>query len=118
MGGEKDLRLLPENTSVRTLADAFAICQGSGVAGKRTPFGYLSAACRPRTKRDLLDKITDIQHDYHELILCSQHIHLDHDNCMEIIAVKGKASLLKQLANALTAVKGIIHGELSMTKIS
>ncbi|WP_291910014.1 nickel-responsive transcriptional regulator NikR [Chitinophaga sp. CB10] len=69
-------------------------------------------------KRDLLDKITDIQHDYHELILCSQHIHLDHDNCMEIIAVKGKASLLKQLANALTAVKGIIHGELSMTKIS
>ncbi|MBV7530928.1 nickel-responsive transcriptional regulator NikR [Chitinophaga sp. sic0106] len=69
-------------------------------------------------KRDLLDKITDIQHDYHHLILCSQHIHLDHDNCMEIIAVKGKASLLKQLANALTAVKGIIHGELSMTKIS
>ncbi|SHM44767.1 transcriptional regulator, CopG family [Chitinophaga jiangningensis] len=69
-------------------------------------------------KRDLLDKITDIQHDYHDLILCSQHIHLDHDNCMEIIAVKGKASLLKQLANALTAVKGIIHGELSMTKIS
>ncbi|MCW3464923.1 nickel-responsive transcriptional regulator NikR [Chitinophaga nivalis] len=69
-------------------------------------------------KRDLLDKITDIQHDYHHLILCSQHIHLDHDNCMEIIAVKGKATLLKQLANALTAVKGIIHGELSMTKIN
>ncbi|SKA48170.1 transcriptional regulator, CopG family [Chitinophaga eiseniae] len=69
-------------------------------------------------KRDLLDKITDIQHDFHDLILCSQHIHLDHDNCLEIIAVKGKASLLKQLANALTAVKGIIHGQLSMTKIS
>ncbi|MBC9933520.1 nickel-responsive transcriptional regulator NikR [Chitinophaga qingshengii] len=69
-------------------------------------------------KRDLLDKITDIQHDYHDLILCSQHIHLDHDNCLEIIAVKGKASLLKQLANALTAVKGVIHGQLSMTKIS
>nr|WP_295876753.1 nickel-responsive transcriptional regulator NikR [uncultured Chitinophaga sp.] len=69
-------------------------------------------------KRDLLDKITDIQHDFHDLILCSQHIHLDHDNCLEIIAVKGKASLLKQLANALTAAKGIIHGQLSMTKIS
>ncbi len=69
-------------------------------------------------RRELLDKITDIQHDFHHVILCSQHIHLDHDNCLEIIAVKGKATVLKELANRLTAVKGIIHGQLSMTKVS
>lgn len=69
-------------------------------------------------KRELLDKITDIQHDFHHVILCSQHVHLDHDNCLEIIAVKGKASVLKDLANRLTAVKGVIHGQLSMTKMS
>ncbi|NML20843.1 nickel-responsive transcriptional regulator NikR [Pseudoflavitalea sp. G-6-1-2] len=68
-------------------------------------------------RRDLLDKITDIQHDFHHVILCSQHIHLDHDNCMEIIALKGKASVLKDLADRLTAVKGIIHGQLSMTRV-
>lgn len=69
-------------------------------------------------KRELLDKITEIQHHFHQVILCSQHIHLDHDNCLEIIAVKGKASVLKTLANRLTAVKGIIHSQLSMTKVS
>lgn len=68
-------------------------------------------------KRDLLDKITKIQHDYHHLILCSQHIHLDHNTCMEIIALKGNASDLQQLANRLTAVKGVIHGDLSITTI-
>lgn len=68
-------------------------------------------------KRDLLDRITDIQHDFHDVILCSQHIHLDHNNCMEIIALKGKAAVLKELANKLTAVKGIIHGQLSITKV-
>lgn len=68
-------------------------------------------------KRDLLDKITNIQHDYHHLILCSQHIHLDHTTCMEIIALKGKASEIQQLANQLTAVKGVLHGDLSITLI-
>lgn len=68
-------------------------------------------------KRELLEKITKVQHDYYHLILCSQHIHLDHDTCMEIIALKGKASELKQLANELIGIKGVAHGELSITVI-
>lgn len=66
-------------------------------------------------KRELLENITRVQHDYHHLILCSQHIHLNHTHCMEIIALKGKASELRELANELMAVKGLIHGELSIT---
>lgn len=66
-------------------------------------------------KRELLDKMTQIQHDFHHLILCSQHIHLDHNTCMEIIALKGKASELQNLANQLTAIKGVLHGSLSIT---
>mgnify|MGYP000983006635 CR=1 FL=1 len=69
-------------------------------------------------RRELQDKLTRIQHDFHDVILCSQHIHLDHDNCMEIIAMKGNALVLKDVANQLKAIKGIVHGELSMTKIS
>ena len=67
-------------------------------------------------KRDLLSNLTDIQHDHHDVILSSQHIHLDHHNCMEIIAVKGKASVLTDLSDKLIAVKGIQHGKLTMSR--
>lgn len=67
-------------------------------------------------KGDLPGIITDIQHDYHQSILSSQHFHLDSDNCLEIIAVKGKAKDLTDLANKLIAVKGIQHGKLSMSR--
>jgi CopG family nickel-responsive transcriptional regulator len=66
-------------------------------------------------KRDLLNTLADLQHDYHDIILANQHFHLDHDNCLEIIAVKGQASKLTLLANKLIAVKGIQHGKLTMS---
>lgn len=66
-------------------------------------------------KRDLQTKSTDVQHDYHHLILSVQHVHLDHHNCLETIAVKGKAKELKRLSNSLIAIKGVKHGELVMT---
>jgi len=66
-------------------------------------------------KRDLQTKSTDVQHDFHHLILSVQHVHLDHHNCLETIAVKGKAKDLKNLANQLIAIKGVKHGELVMT---
>jgi len=66
-------------------------------------------------QRDLQNKLTRIQHDHHHLILSGQHVHLDHDNCLETIAVKGKASELLSLSDRLKAVKGIKHGELVMS---
>jgi len=69
-------------------------------------------------KKDLQTKSTDIQHDYHNLILSVQHVHLDHNNCLETIAVKGKASQLKELADRLIALKGIKHGKLVMSSCS
>ncbi len=67
-------------------------------------------------KNDLLNQLTDIQHHFHKEILSTQHFHLDHDHCLEIVAVKGKASLLTELAEKLIAVKGVIHGKLTMSK--
>lgn len=67
-------------------------------------------------KRDILKNLTNIQHDYHDTILSSLHFHLDHENCMEIIAVRGHAEQLRMLAERLIAIKGIQHGKLSMTK--
>ena len=67
-------------------------------------------------KRDLLTNLTDLEHDYRDVILSSQHFHLEHDLCMEIIAVKGKAITLTELADKLIAVKGINHGKLTMSR--
>ncbi|TBR16799.1 nickel-responsive transcriptional regulator NikR [bacterium] len=66
-------------------------------------------------KRELLTKITDIQHDFQKLIISTQHIHLDHNNCLEIIAVKGYPKEVQKLANILTSIKGVKHGTLSMS---
>jgi CopG family nickel-responsive transcriptional regulator len=66
-------------------------------------------------KRDLLNRIMDLQHDYQTIIISTQHIHLDHDNCLEIVAVKGTAGDVLELADALKALKGVRHGTLSMT---
>ena len=68
-------------------------------------------------KRDLLNRITDIQHDHQGIIISAQHVHLDHDNCLEIVAVKGRARDVQNLADSLKSVKGVRHGTLSMTGI-
>ena len=65
-------------------------------------------------KRDLVNILTDIQHDFHTLIISSQHIHLDHDNCLEIIVVRGKPTEARELADKLRATKGVKYGALSI----
>ena len=65
--------------------------------------------------RELSGKITAIQHDYHHVIISTQHVHLDHDRCLEIIAVKGDSGLIRELHGRLKAVKGIKHTALNMT---
>jgi CopG family nickel-responsive transcriptional regulator len=59
--------------------------------------------------------LTDIQHDHHEVIIATLHVHLDHHNCMEILAVRGKAALIKRIADELIAAKGVKHGKLTVT---
>ena len=66
-------------------------------------------------KRELVNKLMDIQHDFGKAIISAQHIHLDHDNCLEIIAVKGSPKDAQKLADSLKSVKGVKHGTLSMS---
>lgn len=58
-------------------------------------------------KRDLLAKLTDVQHDYQDSIISTQHVHLDHHHCLEIIAVRGKAQEIETLAAKLRAFIGV-----------
>lgn len=65
-------------------------------------------------KRDLTNRLTRIQHDFHHLIISTQHIHLDHDNCLEIVVVEGKPQKVQVLAHKLKTTKGVKHGSLAM----
>ncbi|MGV8079485.1 MAG: nickel-responsive transcriptional regulator NikR [Syntrophales bacterium] len=66
-------------------------------------------------QRDLLNRITDIQHDYQKLIISTQHVHLDHDNCLEIAAVRGRAGNIQELTDRLKSIRGVRHCSLSMS---
>jgi CopG family nickel-responsive transcriptional regulator len=65
--------------------------------------------------RELSDRLTDVQHDHFHSILSSLHVHLDHDNCLEMIAVRGRASLVQEIADSLIGTRGVKHGRLSAT---
>ena len=61
------------------------------------------------------EALTEIQHDHHEVIVSTMHVHLDHHNCLEVLVVRGKASLIKKIADELIAAKGVKHGKLTVT---
>ena len=67
-------------------------------------------------KGDVTIKSNDIQHEYFDVILSSQHFHLSHENCIEIVAVKGSANRLTELSDKLIGIRGIIHGKLVMSR--
>ncbi len=66
-------------------------------------------------KREVVNRLLDIQHDHGGIIISAQHVHLDYDNCLEIVAVKGPGAKVKALADALKSVKGVKHATLSVT---
>lgn len=67
-------------------------------------------------KSDITTKSNDIQHEYFDVILSTQHFHLSHDNCLEIIALKGTAKRLTELSDKILGIKGVVHGKLIMSK--
>ena len=66
-------------------------------------------------KSGLSQRLTEIQHDSHEVIQSSLHVHLDHHNCLEVIILKGDAETIKELGQKLISTKGVKHGNLALT---
>lgn len=65
--------------------------------------------------RLLSDKLTEIQHGAYHNVLSTLHVHLDHDNCLEVTVLKGKAAVVRQIADAMISTKGVKHGRLTVT---
>jgi len=62
--------------------------------------------------RLLPERLTDLQHDYHDVVISTLHAHLDHDNCVEVILLRGKSKDVQSLAERLISIKGVQHGRL------
>lgn len=65
--------------------------------------------------RQLKDRLTEMQHGSHRLMISTVHVHLDHDNCLEVLILRGKSADIQRLADRLTATRGIRHGKLTLT---
>jgi len=66
-------------------------------------------------KRGISDSLNDIQHHMNRYIISTMHIHLDEDNCLEVIVVKGAAKKIISLVDKLIGLKGVKHGRFVMT---
>ena len=64
--------------------------------------------------RELPDTLNDIQHDSYNSIISNLHVHLDQHNCLEVMVVRGKSSVVKKIADRLIGTKGVVHGKLTM----
>lgn len=69
-------------------------------------------------QRGLVNNLTDIQHMYTGLIRSSVHVHLDHDNCMEIVMLQGEGKLVKEVAEKMMALKGVKHVKLATISLN
>lgn len=65
--------------------------------------------------RELTERMASLQHDHHDLVISVLHVHVSHDDCMEVLAMQGKAGAVRHLADALLSLKGVKHGKLFIT---
>jgi len=65
--------------------------------------------------RNLSQEMGNFQHEFHEIILSVMHLHVSHDDCLEIIALRGIVSEIAALANGLLSLKGVKNGKLFLT---
>jgi len=63
----------------------------------------------------ITEKLTEVQHAHHELVVSTSHAHLDYESCLEVLIVHGKSAKIEQFADLLIGLKGVQHGRLVMT---
>ena len=64
---------------------------------------------------DVSRRLTALQHDEHDVVIAALHVHLDHDNCLEVLILKGEPSRVRSLADRLCAMRGVKHGAFTAT---
>jgi CopG family nickel-responsive transcriptional regulator len=65
--------------------------------------------------RDLSERLADIQHHHGPMVVATTHVHLDNDNCLEVVILRGRTGKVRRLAELLIAQKGVKHGRATYT---
>jgi CopG family nickel-responsive transcriptional regulator len=68
-------------------------------------------------ERDLATVLTDVQHEHHELVLATAHVHLDHDFCLETVMLKGPVARVRAFSDHIQAQRGVRHGALNVIPV-
>lgn len=68
-------------------------------------------------QRDLAERLTSLQHAHHDLMVATLHVHLDHDNCLESVILRGPTASVRAFADALMAERGVRHGQLNTVSV-
>ncbi len=68
-------------------------------------------------ERDLAERLTELQHGHHDLTVATMHAHLDHDNCLESVILRGPTAAVRAFADALIAERGVRHGKLNLVSV-
>jgi CopG family nickel-responsive transcriptional regulator len=68
-------------------------------------------------ERELAERLTSIQHHHHDLTVASMHAHLDHENCLESVILRGPTESVRRFADALMAERGVRHGQLNLIAV-
>ncbi|HEY3300672.1 MAG TPA: nickel-responsive transcriptional regulator NikR [Methylophilaceae bacterium] len=69
-------------------------------------------------ERQLANRITQLQHDHHDVAVAAQHIHLDHDNCLETLILRGEIHHVRHCADAILSQTGVRHGSLHIVPVT
>ena len=69
-------------------------------------------------KRELADRLVEAGHEHHHEVLATLHVHLDHDLCLEVMALRGKPADLRRISEHVIGLKGVRHGQLVMSSAS
>ena len=67
--------------------------------------------------RELAERLTAIQHDHHDLTVAAMHVHLDHENCLETVILKGRTETVVRFAQRLMAESGVRHGQFNVISV-
>jgi len=68
-------------------------------------------------ERDLAERLTALQHGQHDLTVSTLHAHLDHENCLESVILRGPTAAVRSFADALMAERGVRHGQLNLIDV-
>ena len=80
-------------------------------------FATLSYVFNHQT-RELPKRLTGAHHDHHHLHVATLHVHLDHENCLEVAVLRGKAGDVRDFANGVISERGVTHGQVSFIPVT